>query len=283
MTSEDLLGTINKRMEKTMANLKVIYEPKGAAREYAALACNLYRGCVHGCLYCYVPSTVQRKADEFHASVAPRKDILRSLERDAAQLADTDEPVHLCFTCDPYPPIGSCEDVTRPALEILRRFDIPVQVLTKGGMLAARDFDLLKTMRGAFGTTLIFVDEAFRREWEPWSAETRDRIRAVKLAHKQGIQTWVSIEPVIVPEQALLVIDQLAPWVDEFRIGKLNHHPAAKEVDWHRWAPLLLGAVRASGRAYLIKDSMRPYLTERQWQNERTRGVPVLTTTPAVV
>ena len=83
-------------------NMKAIYEPKGAAREYAPLACNLYRGCVHGCKYCYVPGVLRMSKAEFHAESRTRPGILEALERDAKQLEGDPRPVFLCFTCAPW-------------------------------------------------------------------------------------------------------------------------------------------------------------------------------------
>jgi hypothetical protein len=54
--------------------MKIIYEPRGAAREYSPLAANLYRGCIHGCKYCYAPACLRLPADrraEFHRKAWP--------------------------------------------------------------------------------------------------------------------------------------------------------------------------------------------------------------------
>ena len=248
-------------------NVKAIYEPKGAAREYSPLACNLYSGCTHGCLYCYVPAVLYRTPADFHREAKPRDGILKALDKDARRLADSSDPVLFCFTCDPYPAGGS--ETTREALCIMAACNIPVQVLTKAGTRAERDFDLLAGMRAQFGTTLLFTDEADRQQWEPNAATVGNRIAAIREAHAAGISTWLSIEPIIDPEQALALIGLLSDVVDEWRIGKLNHHPLAKQINWHYWAPKFLEAAKASGRAYMLKDSMRPYLTPEQWAESR--------------
>ena len=56
------------------------YEPKGAAREYAPLALNLYNGCSHGCTYCYAPACVHRSREDFRTNVTPRKGIIEALK-----------------------------------------------------------------------------------------------------------------------------------------------------------------------------------------------------------
>jgi DNA repair photolyase len=238
--------------------MKAIYRPRGAALEYAPLACNLYRGCIHGCRYCYVPACLHVRPEEFHAMAIPRSGILDALAIEAHALRRTDDPVLLCFTCDPYQQ-GDTE-TTRQALTILSAYDVPAHVLTKGGMRAVRDFDLLAQMRAGFGTTLLFTDDADRAEWEPHAAPVADRIAAIEQAHAAGIPTWVSVEPVIDPPQAIGVMEALAPWVDEWRVGKLNHHPLARGIDWNHWAPRLLAAAQATGAAYLIKNALARYL-----------------------
>ena len=63
--------------------MKAIYEPAGKAREYADLACNLYRGCVHGCKYCFAPAVLHMTADNFHARAQLRPGILEALAKEA--------------------------------------------------------------------------------------------------------------------------------------------------------------------------------------------------------
>ena len=61
--------------------MKVIYEPKGKALEFSPLGANLYRGCSHGRLYCYVPQTIKEKREIFVTQPKPRKDVLKWLEK----------------------------------------------------------------------------------------------------------------------------------------------------------------------------------------------------------
>ena len=80
--------------------MTMIYEPKGRAKEYGELAINLYGGCMHGCLYCYVPGVMRKQKDDFHASVTPRKGVLDALRKEAPR--HVGKEVFMCFTCDPY-------------------------------------------------------------------------------------------------------------------------------------------------------------------------------------
>ena len=60
--------------------MDVIYEPRGAALEYSPLACNLRKGCTHGCLYCYAPACLRMAPEEFHARSEPRERIIERMD-----------------------------------------------------------------------------------------------------------------------------------------------------------------------------------------------------------
>ena len=247
------------------------YEPAGRAREYAPLALNLYRGCSHGCLYCYAPNACRADRAAFHASPAPRIDVISKLERELAkgthvrlQLTSGErDSVLLCFTTDPYQPLAAETGITRRAIELLHEHGYPVHVLTKGGMRAAADFDLLGSLPGdAFATTLTFLDPADSAHWEPGAASPADRMAAMTEAHVLGIPTWVSLEPVIDPEQTLAVIRATHSYVDLFKVGTLNHHELAKTIDWPDFARRAVGLLEELGAAYYLKNDLRRHLAQ---------------------
>lgn len=234
----------------------VIYVPRGRAREYSALALNVYSGCSHGCRYCYVPELTSRTYQEFQKS-GPRPDFLENLEKDARRLAGTDKRVLLSFTTDPYHGIESIFGLTRKSLEILRKYDIPFQVLTKGGARALVDIDLYGD-RDQFACTLTFLDDSTSKQWEPYAALPADRIDTLKKFHKAGIGTWVSLEPVISPEQSLAIIDLTYPFVDLYKVGKLNH--SQLHVDWRKFGMVAIDRLNELGKLYYIKNDLRKHL-----------------------
>ena len=211
----------------------LIYEPKGRAREYATLACNIYKGCDHRCIYCYAPSATHKSASDF-AAPSPRNGFLAKLEKEARKFGGVTERILLCFTCDPYQHLDCKLQHTRKAIEILKRNGLSIQVLTKGGRRALRDLDLF-TPDDAFATTLTLLDDAQSQEWEPNAAPPSDRIAAIQQFHAAGIPTWVSLEPVLDPAVALEIIHQTCGFVDLYKVGKLNYHPLANKIDWHRF------------------------------------------------
>jgi DNA repair photolyase len=200
------------------------------------------------------------KPEQFHAGCLPRAEVLKQLEKDAAKLEGTDKRVLFCFTCDPYQPDNDEHGLTRQALEICNAHRVPWQVLTKGGTRACPDFDLYAYGAGEFGTTLSMLSDGLREKWEPNAASVWDRVEAIHEAHRCGIRAWVSVEPVIDPDNAYRVIEELSGVVDEFRVGKLNHHAAGKAVDWKQFAVRVRNLLEQSGADYLIKDALFAYL-----------------------
>jgi DNA repair photolyase len=244
---------IKNRREK----MSVIYEPGGRAREFAERALNIYLGCTHGCLYCYGPSTCHRTRDDYYKEANPRKDILKRLERDCKKVAaNGDMPeIHLSFLGDVYQPAEMALGLTRQAIETLIKYSLPFTVLTKGGTRATRDFDLLENYeKTRFGTTLVFINQKDADEWEPSAASIKDRVDAIREAKSRNIQTWVSLEPVIIPEQALQVIEELHPIVDHWKVGKVNY--VKTDVDWIAFREEVTALLDSVDADYYIKKSL---------------------------
>ena len=237
--------------------MPIIYEPRGKAKEYSDLAVNLYTGCSHGCRYCYCPAILRKKIDEWSANPTPRKDILRLLEKDAQKMKGEPREILLSFMSDPYHSDHAAA-LTREALLILEKYELRVQILTKGGLRSMQDFDILARNHWKYGATIIFSDDEMRKEWEPHAAPIQERMEAVRTAHRQGIDTWVSIEPVVAPAQALEVMRQLKGSVDLWKVGKLNH---CKELEAAiDWAGFLIDTeMLLEGENVLIKKDLEKY------------------------
>lgn len=237
--------------------MSVIYEPKGKAREYCDLAVNLYRGCNHGCTYCYAPSVLRLSRQDF-AKSQPRKDILKSIEKEAPGYKDKE--ILLCFTCDPYQGFENGKSVTREAIEILLNNKLHVNILTKAGLKSTKDFDLLSRNGSKYGTTLTFTSEKDSLEYEPQAALPAERIEALKQAKEIGIKTWASLEPVIRPKQTLELIELTKDCVDMYKVGKWNHDQNAKEIDWCKFAKEVIGLLKKYKKKYYVKEDLAKYL-----------------------
>ncbi len=238
----------------------LLYTPSGRAGEYAdhGYAANLYRGCTHRCMYCYAPAALRMGRDAFHSKVAPAPNALERLRRDMMRVGLLQEPVFLCFSCDPYNVDGSNE-ITREAIKIIIGHANRVNILTKGGTMACNDFDLLKKSGSLVGATLTFASPTLSREWEPGAASHSDRLAMLLEAKRNGIETWASIEPVIVPEESLRIMEHAMPVVDTFKIGKWNHDKRAAAIDWAKFLYNAVNLCEAHGKAYVIKQDLLGY------------------------
>lgn len=244
----------------------MIYEPRGRAKEYFELAANLYRGCVHGCRYCYGPATLRMKPEDFHAQAVVRKNALPEFAKDAQKLEGDKRTILLSFTTDPYQPINEERKLTRGAIAAAQAYGLKVAILTKAGLRATMDFDLLcpgsrgKTWADEFGVTLTVLDEVKRKEWEPNASPAAERVESLAIAKKAGIKTFVSLEPILGIGDAMEVIQATAAVADRFLVGKLNYHPAAKEINWTTTAKIVFAALEATGKPYYIKRDLASFL-----------------------
>jgi hypothetical protein len=192
----------------------------------------------------------------------PRKDILKNIEKDAVMLqaAGCQEEILLCFMADPYHSDNGGTETTRQALQIIGEHDIKAQVLTKGGTRAIRDFDLLERYGFKFGSTICFLSEDMREHWEPYAPSISNRVEAIKEAHRRGIFTWVSIEPVIDASEALTVVDKLSGYVNFWKIGKLNHNKEVEaKTDWNKFVNDVEKKLNGYGEDYYIKKDLLKY------------------------
>ena len=240
--------------------MDIIYQPKGRALEYSLLALNIYKGCEHKCRYCFGPSSLQSKREKYFSAPNPKKDVIKRVQKDAQILRNTNnnEEILISFIGDPYQPAEMDLRLTRQVIEILIQYNRRFTILTKGGTRAERDFDLLANYQKArFGTTLVFNNQKDTDYWEPGAAPVSDRINAIENAHARGIPTWVSIEPVIKPDQALQLIRNLHPIVDHWKVGKINYNKAIeKSVNWIKFREEVKELLNSISADYYLKKSL---------------------------
>lgn len=215
--------------------MSIIYQPRGKAREYSELAANLYKGCSHGCVYCFAPSATFTDRNKFSSPdyISPRSDVIGQLQKDAIKFRGNTNPILLSFTSDPYQPIDKDTRITRQALGVLMQNNLTPQILTKSGSWGIeRDHDILSRVKGIWAATLTTDNDAVSIEWEPGAALPGDRIEGIKIAKKAGLRTWVSFEPVFDPDAVYRLIEKTHRFVDLYKVGKLNYHRSSKNVDW---------------------------------------------------
>lgn len=242
--------------------MNVIYQPHGRAGEYSKWACNIYRGCSHGCVYCYAPQVIKMDRAKFHAEPMVRKNFFSQLERSASKHTER-TPVLLCFTSDPYQPLAVESGATRRTIEILHDHGIPVTILTKGGKRSEADFDLLGP-EDEYAVTLTCVSDFISAIWEPDAAPTWERIDALMAAKERGLTTWVSLEPTIWPGKTLELLEIVSRYIDGAKVGPLNYAgrlppelraEIPEDIDWRAFAEKFKAICdRYSIECYLKED-----------------------------
>lgn len=233
--------------------MTIIYEPKGKALEYCELAANLYAGCEHGCTYCYAPAATFKSREVFN-NPRHRKNVLEQLKKEAPKYQKRE--ILLCFTCDPYQSIEKEEEMTRQAIQILHDNNCNITILTKAGLNSIRDFDILALNGHKYGATLTFINNKDSLEYEPHAAYPESRIQALEMAKLAGITTWVSLEPVIDPDQTMEIVKQTKDFVDVFKVGKWNYDDRSKLLDWKKFGETIIEYFENNNVTYYIKNDL---------------------------
>lgn len=236
----------------------IIYEPKGAAREYCDLALNIYTGCTNGCYYCYAPKVLHKQREQFHEIAALRPVVTPERVTDEiVRHGYEGRTIQLCFTCDPYPAFTDTAP-TRKVIRAIKNAGANVQILTKRPKVALRDIDLL-TRQDHFGVTLTAFGQQESNKWEP-NAEGPDlRILALETAHQRGIPTWASFEPVVRPSTTLELLKLVtsAKICDVVKIGKMNYAETPEPINWAAFGRRAEEICRQTSQAYYIKAGLK--------------------------
>ena len=165
---------------------------------------NPYRGCTHGCHYCYARRYQTQfelgAGDEFASIIFVKTNFVEVLRRELARPSWACEYVALGTATDCYQPIEGRHKLTRGALEALRDFKNPVGVVTKGPMVV-RDKDVLADLAAGSGCGVYIsvptVDEDAWRLLEPGTAPPLQRLRAVRELVDAGIRAGVLMNPIV--------------------------------------------------------------------------------------
>jgi DNA repair photolyase len=165
---------------------------------------NPYRGCTHGCHYCYARRYQTQfelgSGDEFASIIFVKTNLIEVLRRELQRPAWTREYVAVGTATDCYQPIEGYYKLTRRSLEAFVEFRNPVGVITKGPMIV-RDRDVLADLAAGPGCTVYVsvpcVDEEVWRSLEPGTAHPLQRLRAVRELVDAGIRTGVLMNPIV--------------------------------------------------------------------------------------
>lgn len=165
---------------------------------------NPYRGCEHGCAYCYARPTHAyldlSPGLDFETRLIAKADAARVLARELAAPGYRCSPIVLGANTDAYQPIERELRVTREVLEVLASARHPVSIITKSA-LVERDIDLLREL-ARVGAAQVFLsittlDAALARRLEPRAVAPRRRIATLRALADAGIRGGVMIAPII--------------------------------------------------------------------------------------
>ena len=165
---------------------------------------NPYRGCTHGCHYCfarrYHVQFEMNTDDEFASVILVKKNFVEVLRQELDRPAWTRENVAFGTATDPYQPIEGHYRLTRRSIEALARARTPIGLITKGPMIV-RDKDVLLELTKAASCTVNMsvptVDEDAWRMLEPGTAHPLQRLRAVRELTDAGINAGVLMAPIV--------------------------------------------------------------------------------------
>ncbi len=165
---------------------------------------NPYRGCEHGCVYCYARpshSFVDLSPGlDFETRLFAKTNAAATLERELMAPGYQCSPINLGANTDPYQPLEKERKITREVLEVLDRLDHPVTIITKGSLIL-RDLDILERMAHrnlvSVAVSITTLDDSLKRTLEPRTASPSARLRVVKELSKRGIPVTLLLAPVI--------------------------------------------------------------------------------------
>ena len=165
---------------------------------------NPYRGCEHGCVYCYARPTHEylglSAGLDFETKLFVKEDAAALLRKELSRPAWTAQELVLSGVTDPYQPVERTLGVTRACLEVLGEFRHPVSIVTKNA-LVTRDIDILGDMAqrqtAAVAVSVTTLDEDLRRTMEPRTPTADVRLEAIGRLAAAGIPTGVMVAPVI--------------------------------------------------------------------------------------
>lgn len=165
---------------------------------------NAYRGCEHGCVYCFARPTHAylglSPGQDFESKLFAKPTAAQLLRRELAAKGYECQPIALGTNTDPYQPIEGRYRITRSVLEVLRNHGHPVTITTKSARVT-RDLDILSDM-AAKGLALVVLSVTtlngqLARTLEPRASAPRRRLQAIEALANAGVPTHVAISPCI--------------------------------------------------------------------------------------
>ena len=183
--------TVTKSMiTKSFATNKVGYR----------LIVNCYRGCIHGCTYCFARQYHEYlgygAGTDFETKIVAKVNAPEALRKELKRTRLKIPYLEFSFTTDPYLPLEANYKLTRNCLEVCDEFKIAAAVITKAP-LVVRDMELLSKMRSTVLFSIPFLTTEKSKPFEPYVPVPEARFRAMKKLADAGIRVGIGVAPVI--------------------------------------------------------------------------------------
>ncbi len=228
--------------------MSLIYKSKGMAAEYSQYALNIYSGCTHNCKFCY--NRLRARVDFFEVVYPLKKFSLKKLEKEAPAFAGKE--VLLSFFSDAFQPIEYKEGLTYKTLEIFLKYGIIPNILTKGYVISKYWNLLNQFKKWKFGVS--FSGDA-KKERNCIPEEMR--IYNLQWAKTLGAETWISFEPIIVPERIYELIKQCSPFTDEMRFGRWNYDVRANKINYKEVKENIINICKGLNQKCIFKKNLQ--------------------------
>ena len=165
---------------------------------------NPYRGCEHGCIYCFARPTHAywdlSPGIDFETRLIAKTNLAERLEEQLSKPGYVPQPIALGINTDAYQPIEREQRLTRQALEILLRYRHPVHLITKSSLIL-RDLDLLQELAArnlvSVALSLTTLDDELKRIMEPRTASPGARLRTLRELRQAGVPVAALVAPII--------------------------------------------------------------------------------------
>jgi DNA repair photolyase len=165
---------------------------------------NPYRGCEHGCIYCFARPTHEylgmSAGLDFESKIMVKADAAKLLEEELSSPKWKPQVVVMSGVTDPYQPVERKLRITRSCLEVLAKFRNPLAIITKN-RLVTRDVDLLGELArydaSAVNVSVTSLDPKLQRILEPRTSSPSARLEAIKTLSDAGIPVGVMVAPII--------------------------------------------------------------------------------------
>lgn len=155
---------------------------------------NPYIGCMHSCIYCYVPYVLHMKEEEWKKNVYAKLNMPAILSKELKRKKKG--IVGISTSTDAYQPAEKKYEITRKCLFLLLKNDWAIDILTKSDIVL-RDIDLIKKFRNAkVGVTISTINEDDLKLLEPFAPPLKKRLETLKKFSEAGVYTYAFVGPV---------------------------------------------------------------------------------------